>query len=250
MCPYFRVGHILAKKKKSPQSPLDRCWAFFSWGCWNKLRPYNFSVSRMFWVPLIFLAAYYFLQCHYQFDWGFLCPEGIWNETCKTYTNKSMPLRGFQPKDQHTECCRKWTKVKYEEWGKRATSLTSIITFLLGFYVSRIVVTWWSRVASIPDIENSLLMLAGLVSSNNPKFQLPADEDQTQSNGETKVKSTQFPIGVLEAKKMIARYGLLSWTLCFSTISPSFKRNFKTLEQLKDKGLLKEREKCEVMVRK
>ena len=85
MCPYFRVGHILAKKKKSPQSPLDRCWAFFSWGCWNKLRPYNFSVSRMFWVPLIFLAAYYFLQCHYQFDWGFLCPEGIWNETCKTF---------------------------------------------------------------------------------------------------------------------------------------------------------------------
>ena len=119
MCPYFRVGHILAKKKKSPQSPLDRCWAFFSWGCWNKLRPYNFSVSRMFWVPLIFLAAYYFLQCHYQFDWGLLCPEGIWNETCKTYTNKSLPLRGFQPKDQHTECCRKWTKVKYEEMLER-----------------------------------------------------------------------------------------------------------------------------------
>ena len=209
----------------------------------------------MFWVPFFFLLCYYALQLHYQYDVGFLCPTNIWHKTeCQRFkTNVSTPLRGLEAKHQefeHVECCRKWTKAKYEEWGKRATSLTTIITFLLGIYVGRIITGWWSRVASIPDIENSLLMLAGLVSSNNPKFQLPADEDQTQSNGETKVKSTQFPIGVLEAKKMIARYGLLSWTLCFSTISPSFKRNFKTLEQLKEKGLLKEREKSEVTVRK
>ena len=60
--------------------------------------------------------------------------------------------------------------------------------------------------ASIPDIENSLLMMAGLVSVDNPKFQLPAVEDQTEKN-----EDSQFPVGVLEAKKMIARYGLLSW---------------------------------------
>ena len=204
----------------------------------------------MFWVPFFFLLCYYALQLHYQYDVGFLCPTNIWHKTeCQRFdTNVSTPLRGLEAKHQefeHVECCRKWTKAKYEEWGKRATSLTTIITFLLGIYVGRIITGWWSRVASIPDIENSLLMMAGLVSVDNPKFQLPAVEDQTEKN-----EDSQFPVGVLEAKKMIARYGLLSWTLCFCTISPVFNRSFKTLQELEEKGLLKGREMSELKVKR
>ena len=49
---------------------------------------------------------------------------------------------------------------------------------------------------------------------------------------------------------MVARFGLLAWTLCFNTISPVFRKEFNTFEKLKKKGLLKDRELVELKVNK
>ena len=211
----------------------------------------------MVWFPIFFLIFYYLMQLHYQWDLGYLCPRDIWNETeCKKSPNPntSLPILGPDGKFQlaereHLECCRKWTKARYGEWGGRAVKLSSLLTFLLGFYVARIVASWWSQVCGNPNIDNSVLMFAGLTSSKNPKFRLPLRRNDTTQNTETSYdSSTAFPRAVLEAEKMIARYGLLSWTLCFNTMSPIFRKKFGTFEDLRRKGLLLKREETELKV--
>ena len=82
-------------------------------------------------------------------------------------------------------------------------------------------------------------MFAGLTSSQNPKFRLPVRTDDANQTPETSHESsTDFLRAVLEAEKMIARFGLLSWTLCFNTMSPIFRQEFGTFAKLKEKGLL------------
>ena len=123
------------------------------------------------------------------------------------------------------------------------------LTFLLGFYVSRIVACWWNQVCGIPDIDNTVLMFAGLASTENHKFSLPLQNVDTNQNTETSEDSTNdFPRAVLEAEKMIARYGLLSWTLCYNSISPIFRKEFGTFDALKKKKLLHAREETELRV--
>ena len=79
---------------------------------------------------------------------------------------------------------------------------------------------------NIPDAESPQLMLGGLVTSDpsKPKASLTS------------------PYGALEARKMVARYCLLSWTLCFNTFSTPIRVSFGTPSKLIAKGLLKERE--------
>ena len=125
--------------------------------------------------------------------------------------------------------------------GERLQSLTRLLTFLLGFYMSRTVASWSDTVRKIPTMEPSLLIFAGLVSHDNSKFSLPVSKEGKKS-------CIDFSGAVLEAKKTIARYGILAWVLCFNTISLSFNRKFKTVEQLKKKGLLKEREESGLKV--
>ena len=252
----------MARRGEVKRAPWQRGW---SWCktianpctfCIN-LRPFHFSIQRMVWFPFFFLIFYYLMQLHYQWDLGYLCPRDIWNETeCKKSPNPntSLPILGPDGKFQlaereHLECCRKWTKTRYGEWGGRAEKLSSLLTFLLGFYVARIVASWWSQVCGNPNIDNSVLMFAGLTSSKNPKFRLPLRRNDTTQNTETSYdSSTAFPRAVLEAEKMIARYGLLSWTLCFNTMSPIFRKKFGTFEDLRRKGLLLKREETELKV--
>ena len=109
--------------------------------------------------------------------------------------------------------------------------------------MSRTVASWSDTVRKIPIMEHSLLIFAGLVSDDNSKFTNPVSKEGKKS-------CTDFSAAVLEAKKTIARYGILSWVLCFNTISLNFNRKFKTVEQLKKKGLLKEREESGLKVRR
>ena len=92
-------------------------------------------------------------------------------------------------------------------------------------------------------------MFAGLTSSQNPKFRLPVRTDDANQTPETSHESsTDFLRAVLEAERMIARFGLLSWTLCFNTMSPIFRKKFDTFDSLKKKGLLNEREETALKV--
>ena len=86
---------------------------------------------------------------------------------------------------------------------------------------------------SIPDAEGPQVMLGGLIKP---------DPDQPQD-------SLTSPGAVLEAQKMVARYCLLAWTMCFSTFSQPLERSFSSepegkfsARELIKKGLLREEE--------
>ena len=76
-----------------------------------------------------------------------------------------------------------------------------------------------------PDAKSPQLMLGGLV-RHNPKAQ-------------TALTSVT---GVLEARKMVARYCLLSWTMCYNTFRGPLDRACGTSGQLLERGLLQARE--------
>ena len=48
--------------------------------------------------------------------------------------------------------------------------------------------------------------------------------------------------GELEARKMVARYCLLAWTMCYNTFKGPLALEFGTAGQLLEKGLLQDRE--------
>ena len=50
------------------------------------------------------------------------------------------------------------------------------------------------------------------------------------------------PRAVTAAKKMISRYCLLAWTMCFSTLSRPLRDQYGSVGQLLEKRLLTERE--------
>lgn len=105
-----------------------------------------------------------------------------------------------------------------------------IITFLLGFYVSSLLKRYWTKVSRVPDAEDALVALGGLTTEKAEEV--------------TKVTS---PSGVNEAKKMVARYCLLAWTMCFNTFSQPLAENFGRVDQLVEKGLLTEEEQAQLL---
>ena len=85
--------------------------------------------------------------------------------------------------------------------------------------------------SGIPDVESPQIMLGGLVKTE-PKQPLTS----LTSSG-----------AVLEARKMVARYCLLAWAMCYSTISQPLEKSFSpegkfSTKALIDKGLLRDRE--------
>ena len=79
-----------------------------------------------------------------------------------------------------------------------------------------------SQVQGIPDAESPQLMLGGLVR-----------HDPGQAT--TAVTSAT---GVLEARKMISRYCLLAWTMCYNNFKGPLEKECGTSGQLLKKGLL------------
>jgi len=93
------------------------------------------------------------------------------------------------------------------------------LTFILGFYVGQMIKRWWDQVMSLPYIDPIANGLAGFV--------------QVEFKDDLKSKEA-----ALDLRKKIARYCLLSWTMCFSTISIPLQRKFKSGENYLEKGLL------------
>jgi len=143
-----------------------------------------------------------------------MCPGG--NASSAT----PAPVDGGNPK------CREWMKKTFDENSLNYSTITKLITFLLGFYVSNIINRWWHKVRSIPKVENPSLVLCGLTWEEEGK----------------KTEELTSPPAVAEAKKMVARYCLLSWAMCLTTISNSFADTVGTTKALKERGLLTEDE--------
>ena len=97
-------------------------------------------------------------------------------------------------------------------------SITKLLTFFLGFYVSQVMGRWWKQVSANPSIDTIALALNGIVySTTESKDRIPEDE--------------------LKFKQKIARYCLLSWTMCFSNFSQVLKNKFSD-ETVRTKALL------------
>ena len=95
-------------------------------------------------------------------------------------------------------------------------SITKLLTFFLGFYVSQIMGRWWKQITANPSMEGVCLTLNGIVFST------------TENAGERIIENE------IKFKQKIARYCLLSWTMCFSNFSQNLKERFKD-EKVKGK---------------
>ena len=113
---------------------------------WSRVKE-NFKVSstvrRIVHYPVLFLIGYYTIQICYQLD--ILCST---------------------PELKNVEACRKRCSAYFKQWNENSSLFLKLFTFLIGFYVSNIVSRWWVKFRLIPEAENPLLVLSGLVVPN------------------------------------------------------------------------------------
>ena len=158
-------------------------------------------------IPLLFLLAYYLLQINYQLDMDIMC-------------------LGSKSKLNASESCRSWTKKMFKENSSSYDMVTKLITFILGFYVTNIINRWWTKLRKIPWAENPGMVLFGL----------------TSEDLDAKTEELTSATAVEEAKKMVARYCLLSWAMCFHTFSHSLSSTCGTVEKMEERGLITKEE--------
>ena len=91
--------------------------------------------------------------------------------------------------------------------------MTKYLTFVLGFYVSQMIKRWWDQVKLLPEIDPITNVLAAFVQR---------DFDEVEVEGAA---------AALEFRKKIARYCLLSWTLCMSSISKPLNQKLRNLRK-------------------
>ena len=101
------------------------------------------------------------------------------------------------------------------------TNLLKLLMFLLGFYVKRMMARWWDQVSKIPTMEPICLALNGMGTAIEDKG---GDE------------------GLNNFKIKIARYVLLSWTMCLCGISRPLNSKYKEKDAWIDKGLITRKE--------
>merc|ERR550519_3259108 len=97
--------------------------------------------------------------------------------------------------------CHDWYADFIRDWKDKENTMTKFLTFVLGFYVSQMIKRWWDQVKLLPEIEPITNVLAAFVQR---------DFDETEVEGAA---------AALDFRKKIARYCLLSWTMCMSSIS-------------------------------
>ena len=131
--------------------------------------------------------------------------------------------------------CYKDIKVKFKEWGEKSKLIIRIITFLLGFYVSTIFKQYRSKIDTIPDAENPVIEIGGLANERTDD----AFKEELVSPG-----------GVTEWKRTVARYCLLSWTMCFNTFSQALAAKCGTVKDLERRGLITKDEIAALQVSK
>merc|ERR1719339_728566 len=119
-------------------------------------------------------------------------------------------------KNARKKSCRKFAKTVLEDNNANYATITKLITFLLGFYVSNIINRWWNKVRSVPKVKNPSMVLSAL----------------TWEDAKVKEEDLTSPAAVAEAKKMVARYCLLSWTMCFNTFSQPLAETCGTAKDL------------------
>jgi len=155
-------------------------------------------------VLLLFIVAYYCLQVPYQLKVFDYCDEQMEEsgECIERFPNLVKELKGFE------------------------RTMVKLLVFILGFYVSQMIKRYWDQVKLLPEIEPVSNALAAFIQRD---FKC----DGSEAEGEA---------AALELRKKIARYCLLSWTMCLSSICRPLNDKFNTTQQFIDKKLITQSE--------
>ncbi|VDN03125.1 unnamed protein product [Thelazia callipaeda] len=148
------------------------------------------SLWRLVWKELlIFLILYYFIRLFYY---------------------HVLPLFDQDNPEKY--------KNEFERIAIMFDQYTKLIplTFLLGFYVSNVVIRWWKQFECLPWPEDLLSLLCMIIPNNDEKSQL--------------------------RRHTIARYVNLSAALVYREISSKIRRRFPALSDLVESGLLTDSE--------
>ena len=161
---------------------------------------------RIFGIPLLFLVFYYIVQVNYQLDDCMLhvmCPRALARPLAAAGNGTGTGKKTAE------ETCRDWMKMTFDENNKNYATITKLITFLLGFYVSRIINQWWNKVCyylDFPTSNNKCVFptqVRAVPKVENPGMVLSA---LTWEDANAKTEELTSPAAVAEAKKMVARY--------------------------------------------
>ena len=109
---------------------------------------------KVLWMPLCFLFFYYVMQLLYQYDAHQVlcfCSWTIAPNANHTYSD------GDHDDPTLAELCRHKTARRFERWSGHLSKLTSILTFLLGFYVANMVSQWQTQVGNLLKFTFSFL---------------------------------------------------------------------------------------------
>ena len=151
----------------------------------KELFSFSLVTRRILGIPLIFLVFYYIGQINYQYDdpMGIMCPNPNFlpptaapaakatgagatatgakatgaratgaRATGATVTAPAATgaantgVESVATKNARKKSCRKFAKTVLEDNNANYATITKLITFLLGFYVSNIINRWWNKV--------------------------------------------------------------------------------------------------------
>ena len=121
----------------------------------KELFTFSLVTRRILGIPLGFLVVYYIGQINYQFDdpMHIMCPSAKFLPPTPTAATAAPSTtgaasRGVESEAQKnaSESCRKFAKRILEDNNANYATITKLITFLLGFYVSNIINRWWNKV--------------------------------------------------------------------------------------------------------
>ena len=227
---------------------FKRLWVAWRNGIWGHTS----------WVVLIYLLAYYFVNVlvvqylcardyasqHTLTNHGTqLMIDAMRNQNnCPPTTNNESPVnktipsscadfdkRNSEFKQQSANLNFKYSiclnyDVNIQSLSVGYNTFTRILTFLIGFYVSFTISQWWTQITSIPTIDSISLALEGFTWC-----------DDNKNEDEILVKEG---LSVTQFKQTILRYCILSWTMCFSFLSPPLMEKFRDQKDFIENHLL------------
>ena len=183
-------------------------------------KKWKYGIFGVTWKPvLFFLFVYWLFQILYQ---------------CNVFRSKSVECDNkdqnhIEPEEEAAKCNRVW-----HDWvadmKENENVATRYLTFILGFYVGQMIKRWWDQVKSLPDIDTITNCMAGFI-------QLEFEDKEKDKEKNAKAKQA-----AMDLRKKIARYCLLSWTMCLASISPPLGAKFKDGDQYLHKELITESE--------
>ena len=100
--------------------------------------------GQTYYVVFVFIVLFYTIQCLFQFD--VVCTVFYDNDVDDDDYDDYDDIKANDPSEPQLKKCRERLVNYFNSWDEHEQTMTRIITFLLGFYVSMIGRRWWDQV--------------------------------------------------------------------------------------------------------